>query len=491
MTTSAKPEQIWVESRRRLIPGTVIGSIIEWYDIAIYGQAAALVFGTLFFPSSPHRRPGRGVRHVRRRLLRPAARRDPLRPHRRPVRQALLAGGDAAADGGRDGRHRAAADLRRHRHLAPVLLVVFRLLQGLGVGAEYVGAVTMVAEFAPVKRRGFFASMPASGVFLGIGLAAAISAAVATLPADQLMSWGWRVPFLLSIIVVAIGLMIRLRVPESPVFKDLREARARTKGARLTMIRAMPKRFVLVMLANGGRAEHLRRADLLAELHRREGRSGKSGADRAPVRVRGGGGRHPALGASLRPVGRRPAYLVVTAICAMVPFPFFWLLDTHNTVLILLAFGLAFGGCLAMFGSQAAYYAELFPSAYRFSGFALGREIPGAVLGPRPRHLGRAGQPRRRDPDPAGGRDGRGGPRRLLAVVALPETRGVDLAPIVDPDRVLGTTPPGSRRRAAKPADRHHLTSLGAAARPAGGPSALQRRRFFFVQSATDRGVHA
>ena len=153
--------------------------------------------------------------------------------------------------------------------LAPILLVICRLLQGLGVGAEYVGAVTMVSEFAPAKRRGFFASLPASGVFIGIGLAAAVSAGVATLPQDQLMSWGWRIPFLLSIVVVGIGLLIRLRVPESPVFTELKDARARTKVPALMLIKAMPRRLLLVMVANGvSGLQHLCGADVFTELHR-------------------------------------------------------------------------------------------------------------------------------------------------------------------------------------------------------------------------------
>ena len=250
--TTTDPDQIWDQSRKRLIPGTVIGSVIEWYDIAVYGQAAALVFGTLFFPSfSPttgvvaafatfgvgyFARPVGAVlfghlgdRYGRRFSL---------------VCTLLLMGVATVAIG----------LLPTYDSIgvaAPILLVVCRLLQGLGVGAEYVGAVTMVAEFAPVKRRGFFASLPASGVFIGIGLAAAMSAAVALLPEDQLLTWGWRIPFLFSIVVVAIGLLIRLRVPESPVFTELKEARARTKLPALAMVRAMPRRLLLVMVANG------------------------------------------------------------------------------------------------------------------------------------------------------------------------------------------------------------------------------------------------
>jgi MFS transporter, MHS family, shikimate and dehydroshikimate transport protein len=388
--TAAIPagEQVWEESRRRLIPGTVLGSLIEWYDIAIYGQAAALVFKSLFFPQfSPtaglvasfatfgvgfFARPigailfgHLGDRYGRRMSL---------------VGTLLLMGLATVAIG-------CLPTYGAVGVLAPVLLVVCRLVQGLGVGAEYVGAVTMVAEFAPVKRRGYYSALPACGVFLGIGLAAAISAGVAALPHDAMLSWGWRIPFLLSILVVGTGLVIRLRVPESPVFAEVKQARARRKVPALTMLRAMPGRFLLVMVANCVLAFNI----YVVQTYSLSYLAGKgvTGTVSLVALVVG-----CAVGAVAIPVvakvsdrtgKRRPMYLWVTAACAVVPFPFFWLLDTRNTALIILAFALAFGSCLAVFGTQAAYYAELFPAQYRFSGFAMGREIPGAVLsGPAP-----------------------------------------------------------------------------------------------------------
>lgn len=451
--TTTDPDQIWDQSRKRLIPGTVIGSVIEWYDIAVYGQAAALVFGTLFFPSfSPttgvvaafatfgvgyFARPVGAVlfghlgdRYGRRFSL---------------VCTLLLMGVATVAIG----------LLPTYGSIgvaAPILLVVCRLLQGLGVGAEYVGAVTMVAEFAPVKRRGFFASLPASGVFIGIGLAAAMSAAVALLPEEQLLTWGWRIPFLFSIFVVAIGLLIRLRVPESPVFTELKQARARTRVPALTMIKAMPRRLLLVMVANGVLAFNIYVVQTYSLSYIAAKGVPKSVALSAVlVGCAVGAIAIPLLGTLSDRAGRKPVYIGVSAFCALVAFPFFWLLDTGNVALIMLAFALALGGCLAMFGSQAAYYAELFPAEYRFSGFALGREIPGAVLaGPAPViSVGLVSL-------------GAGSPTLLaiamvvvavaglLAVVALPETRGVDLAPIVDPDEALGTP---ARSTAATPRD--------------------------------------
>ena len=437
--TTATPtrEQVWEESRSRLIPSTAIGSLIEWYDIAVYGQAAALVFKTLFFPGFSDTagqmaafatfgvgyfaRPigailfgHLGDRYGRRTAL---------------VGTLMLMGIATVAIGLLPTY--AAAGL-----LAPVLLVICRLVQGLGVGAEYVGAVTMVSEFAPVKRRGYFAALPACGVFLGIGLAAAVTAAVGALPDDQLLSWGWRVPFLLSIVVVGIGMIIRLRVPESPVFAELKQARARKKVPALTMLRAVPGRFLLVMVANLVLAFNI----YVIQTYSLTYLAGK-GVTKTVALVALVFG--CAVGAVLIPIvgkisdrsGRKPVYLIVTAVCAIVPFPFFWLLDTRNTVLILVAFGLAFGSCLAVFGSQAAYYAELFPAAYRFSGMALGREIPGAVLG---------------GPAPvisvalvtlASGSTNLLSLAMIvvavaafLAVLALPETQGVELAPAVEPE---------------------------------------------------------
>jgi MFS family permease len=440
--TSSTPD-LWEESKRRLIPGTMVGSLIEWYDIAIYGQAAALVFGSLFFPefSSTAGRVASfatfGVGYFARpvgaiifgHLGDKYGRRFSL------VGTLLLMGVATVLIG----------LLPTYGSIgiwAPVLLVICRLLQGAGVGAEYVGAVTMVAEFAPVKRRGFFTALPACGVFLGIGLAAAVSASVARLPEHALMTWGWRVPFLLSLVVIMIGMAIRLRVPETPVFEELREQRARTRLPAAAVLADMPGRLLLVMVANTPLAFNIYVVQTFAL-----GYLANRGVDKSTALVAlligcgVGAFAIPFVGTLSDRVGRRPVYLAVSAVCALVAFPFFVLLNTGNTLAIYLAFALAMGaGCLAMFGSQAAFFSELFPARYRFSGMALGREVPGAALaGPAPVIAVGLTSMTGGDPWVLAGAMTVVGIASFIAVLFLPETRGADLTASTPERELVGS----------------------------------------------------
>ena len=229
---------------KRVALAGMIGTAVEWYDFYIYGMAAALVFGPKFFPSFS------------------------------PVAGTLAAFGTFAVGfvarplggiifghfGDRVGRKRAliitlflmgAATvaiglLPTYATVgvwAPLALVTLRFLQGFAVGGEWGGAVTMVVESSPAHRRGFFGSLPQMGVPLGLVLSTLIFAALAMLPDDAFNSWGWRIPFLLSAFLIAVGLFIRARINETPTFSELKktgnEAKLPVKEAFQTQWRSI------------------------------------------------------------------------------------------------------------------------------------------------------------------------------------------------------------------------------------------------------------
>src|SRR5689334_16729778 len=221
------------QSRLRVILAASIGSALEWYDFFLYGTAAALVFGELFFPKND---PvvgtllaflTFGVGFVVR----------PLggilfgvlgdRYGRKPVLVAtlLMIGIGTTLIG-------ALPTYAQIGYWAPVLLVLMRVIQGLGAGAEYGGAVIYLVENAPANRRGFWGSFAPLGVSIGNLLAAGAFALVTPLPREDLMSWGWRLPFLASFLLIAVGIFVRLKVAETPVYTEAVVARGKMDRSR-------------------------------------------------------------------------------------------------------------------------------------------------------------------------------------------------------------------------------------------------------------------
>jgi metabolite-proton symporter len=377
------------QSLRRVILASAIGSALEWYDYFIYGTAAALVFGELFFPkldptsATLAALASFGVGFIARPFGGLVFGHFGDRLGRKPmlVITLLLVGGGTTLIG----------LLPTYDSVgvwAPVLLVVLRLVQGFGAGAEYGGAVILAVEYAPQGKRGRYGSFAPIGVTIGNLLAMAVFAGVSSLDKAQFVSWGWRIPFLLSLILVALGVYVRSRVLETPVFADVVEKRAVAKTPVVDAIREHPRSFVVVIgarLAENG----------LGYLFPVFGLSYITNTLHLP--------RSMALGGMVLAtfveivaiayfsalsdrIGRRPVYLGAALFSAAFAFPFFWLVDTQSTPLIWLALVLAIGiGGGGMFGPQAAYFAELFGPRLRYSGFAFAREL-GSILagGPAP-----------------------------------------------------------------------------------------------------------
>jgi MFS family permease len=363
-----------------------VGSALEWYDFFLYGTAAALVFGPLFFPKSDPLVGTLlsfltfGVGFVLR----------PLggiffgimgdRFGRKPVLviTLLMIGGGTTLIGVLPTY--AVAGI-----WAPILLVALRALQGLGAGAEYGGAVILLVEYAPPGRRGFWGSFAPLGVSIGNLLAAAAFALATMLPHDVFMAWGWRLPFLASAILIAIGVYVRFRVMETPVFKEAVERRhLREVNPAMAALRLNTRSFFVVLgarMAENGLGYlfpvfGLTYVTTLLGMPRSQALSALMVS--FVVQLAGIVG----FAALSDRIGRRPVYMFGAIAGIVLAFPFFWMVGTRDWALVTLAFILAqavvVGG---MFGPQAAYFAELFPPQRRFAGFAFARELGSLLAG--------------------------------------------------------------------------------------------------------------
>src|SRR5712671_315875 len=241
--TESKPNSI-----RMIAMASLIGTTIEWYDFFLYNTAAALVFNKLFFPKFDPlvgtflsfatvtmgfvARPVGGIviGHFGDRI----GRKSML------VLSLVMMGFSTALIG-------VLPTYSRIGSWAAAILVLLRVLQGFGVGGEWGGAVLMAVEHAPPGSRGFYGSWPQIGVPAGLLLSTGVFSLFAGLPQDQFLSWGWRVPFLLSIVLVGIGLYIRLSILETPAFEKLKESRREARQPTLEVLRHYPKQVLLAM----------------------------------------------------------------------------------------------------------------------------------------------------------------------------------------------------------------------------------------------------
>jgi MFS family permease len=352
----------------QVVAASVVGTSLEWYDFFLYGTAAALVFGDLFFPDAE---PLVGtllafatyaVGFVARPFGGAIAGHAGDRLGRRNVLVAtLLVMGVATC---------AIGLLPTYATIgiaAPILLVALRFVQGLGLGGEWGGAVLMVSEHGDQERRGLYASWPQVGVPAGNLLAAGVLALMAALLSESAFeSWGWRVPFLLSAVLVFVGLFIRLRIEESPLFKQVEETATKARTPIVDVVKVYPRQLAI---AFGAR--------LTDEL-------GLS--DSTPLNaVLIGSALQlfliPAFGHLSDRVGRRPVYFAGALGALVWAFAFFPLLDTEQWWPIVLA---AAGGLFfhaLMYGPQAAFISELFGTRVRYSGASLGYQLAGVAGG--------------------------------------------------------------------------------------------------------------
>ncbi|MQA63570.1 MAG: MFS transporter [Actinophytocola sp.] len=377
----------WKVSKKELrtvLASSVVGTTVEWYDFFLYGIAASIVFNKLYFPSDDPligtllafatfavgflARPVGGLifGHIGDRV----GRKKTL------VATMLLMGIATCVIG-------LLPTYEQIGVLAPIALIVLRIAQGVAVGGEWGGAVLMAVEYSPVKRRGLFGSLPQLGLALGLMLGTGIFAGLNTVMTDEaFLAWGWRIAFLLSAVLVIVGLYIRLKVMETPAFRKLkqREKHASVPAVELFKNRRNRRNIFLGMgsrwvegvafntwavfaIAYGtGTLEMDQQTLLMAVM---------IAAGTMIVFI-------PLFGRISDSAGRRRVFAAGAVVAGVLAYPAFLLLGTGNPVVVTITIVIVLGVFYpAMYGPQAALYAELFPTHVRYSGISFVYQFSG------------------------------------------------------------------------------------------------------------------
>ncbi|WP_199183999.1 MFS transporter [Cryobacterium sp. Y57] len=377
---------------RRVLAGTMVGTTIEWYDFFIYAQAAGLVLAGLFFaPLAGENVPlaqliawaSLGISF----LVRPLGAIIAGHLGDRIGRKAMLVftlvmmGAATALIG-------LLPTFDQIGVSAPILLIVLRILQGFSAGGEWGGAALMSVEHAPINKRGFFGAYPQIGVPVGLILATGVMIIVTTsMSDDAFLSWGWRIPFLVSVLLIVVGWVIRRAVAESPVFKEMQNRKKESAAPIKQLFQNHSRQVILtalIFIANNAAGYML--IAFFGSYATKPADAGGLGMERTPVLIASTVAAafwlaSTMLGGILSDkIGRVRTFQLGYAFLFIWAIPMFLLVDTGDIVwfalsLIILASGLGFS-----YGPQAALYAEMFPAQVRYSGVSIGYAL-GAILG--------------------------------------------------------------------------------------------------------------
>src|SRR5256885_12825667 len=371
------------QARRRAVVASTVGTTIEWYDFFLYGTASALIFPALFFPKQAAYT---GILlSFGTQFVGFAA---------RPIGAAIC-----GHLGGRRGRKAMLVTTlvlmgvstfligllpgyATLGYAAPVLVTLLRIAQGLGVGGEWGGSVLLSMEWGSHRRRGLMASWPQLGVPMGLVLSTGLVKLMSSISGKNFDNWGWRVPFLLSIVLVGIGLYVPLRVPESPEFVAVRKRntvvrqpllevitrqwRAIVTSAFVRMSEQAPFYLFITFVLTYGMRLSLHRDSLLNDT--------LIAAALGLLSV-------PFFGYLSDVIGRRLMYGLGIVGTALFAFPYFGLLNTRTAGLVLLAIVLSLVFHDMQYGPQAALIAEGFGPNLRYSGAGMGYQLASVIAG--------------------------------------------------------------------------------------------------------------
>lgn len=370
---------------RRYVVASLVGNALEWYDFFLYATAASIVFGKLFFPANTDplvgtlgafagfavgfaARPLGGLifGHIGDKVSRKTS----------LVLTLTIMGAATFLMG-------LLPTYAQVGIWAPALLIGLRVLQGIAAGGEWGGGVLLISENSSDKRRGFLSAFSQSGVSLGFVLSAAAFYLVQLLPAEQFMSWGWRLPFLLSIAIFGVGIYIRSNLPETKQSAELKDQGERARMPIIAAIKTHPKEILVGMglrIAENGGSYLILSFSLVYGVH--VGVNAGLLLIGVMLSMLFSFGMTLFFGHLSDKIGRRKVYAFGAIALATMAFPFFALLDSNTPALVILAYFIGNGVCHApMIGTQPAFFHELFSAEVRYSGMAISHELASVFAG--------------------------------------------------------------------------------------------------------------
>ena len=364
---------------------SMVGTTIEWYDFFIYGAAAALIFNKLFFPNLD---PLMGVlaafaTYTVGFIGRPLGGivfghfGDKIGRKSMLLLTLMLMGIPTVLIG-------LLPTFESIGYWATVFLVILRFVQGMAMGGEWGGAVLMAVEHAPEGQKGFWGSLPQASTGAGLLLASLALGAVSLLPESALFSWGWRLPFLASILLLGVGIYIRVKVPESPDFEKVKAKAEEVKIPALQVFKNHPKQVILIILARAAENAWFYIASTFALAYT----TTQLGLPRQEIlfaTICGAGVimfMTPLCGHLSDKVGQRNMFMFGLIVLALYCYPFFSMLSTKDPVLVWTAIVLAIGVVFPiMYAPQAQLFAREFPPEIRYSGISISVQFAGILGG--------------------------------------------------------------------------------------------------------------
>ncbi|MGU3581862.1 MFS transporter [Rhodococcus sp. C26F] len=389
MTTLSQPSsapESDLDRRRRLrtvVAASLLGTTVEWYDFFLYATAAGLVFNQLFFPDQSSFvgtmlafatfavgfvvRPIGGVvfGHIGDRIGR-----------KKTLALTMFIMGVATALMGVLPTHAQVGVV------APILLLLLRILQGFALGGEWAGAVLLAVEHSPEKKRGLFGSIPQVGLALGLALGTAVFAALQVIfDEQQFLSYGWRIAFLLSLVLVAVGFVVRLKVDETPAFREVQELAKKSSAPLVDVFRPGARRStVLGLLSRWGEGAAFNTWGVFAITYATRDLD----FEKVPVLLVVTLAALvmavllPVSGLLVDRFGAKQVYTVGIAAYGIAVFPTFALFGTNDLFWFATAMILVFGIVHALFyGAQGTLYASLYPAEIRYTGLSVVYQFSG------------------------------------------------------------------------------------------------------------------